>query len=120
MTNNQLKMTTGKENKTIERNKQNILYALDDCTGCIDPRSEGTHQMWSKQHFFEWYIEPYYTPRIQVQSEKEQVLREFVEWNKTFTFDPEGEGYDIQEALAGVHAYFQILDSKVEQFLAER
>ena len=56
--------------EAIQKNKEAILYALDDCTGCTDPRSEGTHQCWSKQHFFEWYIEPYYTEK----SDEEDVV----------------------------------------------
>lgn len=69
------------DTERLKKNKKDILFALDDCTGCTDPRSEGTHQMWSKQHFFEWYIEPYYTPQTTEGEEiKREAVKDFIKW----------------------------------------
>ena len=63
-------------NSLEEKNKENILFALDDCSGCTDERSEGTHQMWSKQHFFEWYIEPYFVSKSDITTHEQQARRD--------------------------------------------
>lgn len=49
-----------KVTEILKELETNIASSLYDCSGCTDPKSEGTHQGFSKQHFKEIYFNKFY------------------------------------------------------------